>query len=246
MHVKWVDTHTHLDRYEPDERAAILARAGEAGVAIISVGVDVESSRAAVELDGIAGTAIGIHPLHAATAHTSELMELLTGSAGVIAVGECGFDAAGPPFEVQAAAFWAQARCARALDFPLVLHIDGEGAFDALCEHSAAIDGLTVVRHYFTGDATQATWHAERDHYLSFGNPLRRDPALREVAFSYPADLVLIETDSYPLPARRTEPRDVVRVGETLALVRGWTFPEASERLLRNTAAAFPRLAPNA
>ena len=99
-----------------------------------------------------------------------------------------------------------------------------------------------MIRHYFTGGADEAEWHAAQGHYLSFGNPLRRDPSLRDIAFAYPAERLLVETDSYPLPDRRTEPRDVVRVAETLALVRGWTFAEASTRLLENTRRAFPRL----
>ena len=33
------------------------------------------------------------------------------------------------------------------------------------------------------------------------------------------ADLILIETDSYPLPGRMTEPRDVVAVGQAVVLV---------------------------
>ncbi len=241
VNATWVDTHTHLDRYDEAERSAILGRARESGVAMVTVGVDIESSRHALAIEGTAGAVVGAHPLHAAGVDLHALASLLA-QPGVVAIGECGFDAAGPPFEVQAGAFKAQARAARALRLPLVLHVDGEGAFDMLAAHAAELDGVGVIRHYFTGSELEATWHAERGHYLSFGNPLRREPVLREVALGYPAERIVIETDSYPLANRRTEPRDVARVGESLALVRGWTFGEASARLLENTRRALPRL----
>ena len=242
MDLTWVDTHVHIDRYESAERTALLDRAHSAGVSIIAVGVDIESSRAALAVDATAGAVVGVHPLHADGADPEALIELLAHPA-VVGIGECGFDASGPPFEEQSSIFEAHARAARALDLPLVLHINGDGAFEALRARAGGLNGLAVIRHYFTGTAAQAAWHADHRHYLSFGNPLRRDPTLREIALAYPADRLLIETDSYPLPDRRTEPRDVVRVGETLALVRGWTFAETSTRLLENTRTAFPRLA---
>lgn len=241
MDLRWVDTHSHLDRYETAERAAILSRAAEASVAVIAVGVDVDSSAAALECPDVVGVAVGIHPLHATGADLRALLGLASHQR-VIAIGECGFDSAGPPFDLQATVFAAQTRTARALDLPLVLHVDGTGAFEQLTRHANLLAGVTVIRHYFTGDAAQAAWHAERGHYLSFGNPLRRDSGLRDIARTYPAAQLLVETDSYPVAGRRTEPSDVARVAETLALVRGWTFSEASTQLLENTRAAFPRL----
>jgi TatD DNase family protein len=239
--LSWVDTHAHLGRYEPAERTALLERAREAGVAVITVATDLESSRIATTIPGVAGAVVGIHPRSAASADMTSLRELLT-HPSVIAVGECGFDAKGPSFKLQAAVFEEQAALAREHSLTLVLHVDGPGAFDTVAQHARDLEGLTVVRHYFTGTADEAAWHTERGHYLSFGNPLRRDLALRDVAASYPADLLLIETDAYLLPDRLTEPRDVARIAESLALVRNWSIPETSARLIENTRAAFPRL----
>ena len=235
---RWVDTHSHLDRFEPAERAHLLERAAESGVAVVAVGGDSDLSRAALEIAGAAG---GVHPVHAAVADLHALTSLVSDPRAV-AVGECGFDTAGPPARVQAAVFSAQARIARALRLPLILHINGEGAFSTVERHSRDIEELTVVRHYFTGDDAEAAWHAERGHFLSFGNPLRREAALQEIARSYPQQLLLIETDSYPLPGRHTAPHDVVLVAEALALTRGWDAEETSRQLLANTRKAFPRL----
>jgi len=234
----WVDTHVHLDQYGEPERAAIFDRAREAGVEMIAVAVDMPSSRKVLALEGMNGVVVGVHPKNCTSGSGAELRELAANSR-VIAIGECGFDDAGPPGELQAVAFRAQCQLAHELNRTLVLHIDGEDAWATFQEQAIPLDGLRVVRHYFTGDEAQANWHRERGHFLSFGNPLWRESRLRDIARSYPEEGLLIETDSYPLSGRNTEPAHVRKVGETLALVRDWTFAQAREKLAANTCRAF-------
>ena len=235
---RWWDTHVHLDRYVAEERGQLLARAEEAQVAIIAVAAGLESSRSVAELEGVAGRAVGIHPRHPSSGFEAELSKLAA-QPGVCGIGECGFDAEGGDWEVQATAFRQQALLASMLGKCLVLHIEGGGAWEQFAAKAPAVEGLRVVRHYFCGNAAEAAWHAEREHYLSFGKPLRRRGELRDIARTYPEHLLLIETDSYPLPGRSTEPAHVGRIGETIALLRGWTFEEARDRLEQNTARAF-------
>ena len=218
----------------------MLARAADANVAVIGVAVDVGSARALGELRGMRGYAVGVHPRYAEK--LDESLASLADDPGVVAIGECGFDGSAPDLYLQARVFREQCSLARSVGLPLVLHIDGAGAWDALLPNEHALTGLPVIRHYFAGDSTQAAWHRERGHYLSFGNPLRRSEDLRQIARDYPSELQLVETDSYPLPGRNTEPRDVRLIGETLALLHGWTFDEARERLAENTLRAFPRV----
>jgi TatD DNase family protein len=232
----WFDTHVHLDRYDLAERAAVLERARAANVSVIAVGVDLKSSREVSAMGDVCGRVVGIHPRYAAADFEEELREIAL-CPGVLGIGECGFDDSGVDWKTQERAFRTQCGIARDLGLTLVLHIDGEQAWGHLI--AAGLEGLRVIRHYFTGDATQAAWHGEREHYLSFGNPLLREPSLREIARDYPEHLLLIETDSYPLPGRNTEPAHVAKVGETLALLRGWTVEEARKHLAQNTRAAF-------
>jgi TatD DNase family protein len=241
MRQTWVDTHVHLDRYAPAEREGIVARANDAGVAILAVAVDLASSRAVVELGGIVGCAVGVHPLNAAEMDAGVLRRL-AGMPGVAAIGECGFDGAAPEWDTQAGVFREQCAVAREVVLPIILHIDGAGAWERLVENADALEGLRVVRHYFTGDVVQAEWHAERGHFLSFGRPLLREQALQAVCGEYPGGLILVETDSYPLAGRTTEPRDVVTVGEGVGRLRGWTEEEGRDRLFENSQAAFPGL----
>lgn len=237
----WIDTHVHLDRYEPAERGGIVARAKDAGVAIVAVAVDLASSRAVVGLEGIAGCAVGMHPLRAAEWDEAAIAEVAR-LAGVVAIGECGFDGAGPEWEAQERAFRGQCELARGAGLPVILHIDGAGAWERLVEHGEALRGLGVVRHYFTGGAREADWHAARGHFVSFGRPLLREAGLQGVCGEYPAGRILVETDSYPLAGRTTEPRDVVEVGEFVGGLRGWPPDEARERLFTNSLGAFPGL----
>ncbi|MGH2632334.1 MAG: TatD family hydrolase, partial [Tepidiformaceae bacterium] len=148
-------------------------------------------------------------------------------------------DTAGPGWPVQRACFIAQAGLARGLELALILHIDGEGAWAQLLASATALDGVCVVRHYFRGDNAQAQWHAARGHYLSFGRPLLRDTGLQAIAAAYPAELLLIETDTYPVPGRTTEPKDLVPVGELLAQLRGWSVQACADRLWQNSFSAL-------
>lgn len=219
-----------------------MERAAAAEVSVVAVAVDLESSVEVVRMlsshESLVGGVIGVHPRHASMPFDEGLLEMAR-PPGILAIGECGFDGAGPPWEAQAEIFIAQCRIARELDRALVLHVDGDGAFEQLIRHANAMTGLRVVRHYLTGDDTQANWHRERGHFLSFGNPLGRQHELQVIAGKYPPDLLLIETDSYPLPGRTTEPKDVVSLGIAIAGIREWTLEATRERLAENTAKAF-------
>ena len=242
---QWFDSHVHLERYSPVEVAAMRSRAGDVGVAaLLAISTSLESSRRTVALPPEVWRAVGVHPTQAdsLTADVHRELDALAGLPGVVAIGETGSDAAGPSPAEQRRAFAAQCDLARHRGLALILHIDGPGAWDELVASAEALTGLRVVRHYFQGGAAEATWHRDHGHYLSFGRPLLRAPALQRLARDYPADLLLIETDTYPLPGRTTEPRDLVAVGEQLAVLRGWTIAECAAQLWTNsrTALALP------
>lgn len=243
MALRWFDTHVHVERYAPEEAAAMVERAAAAGVErMLAVSTGPASSERTMALGGDVMRAIGVHPARA----DGEALRWLAETRlhfDADAVGECGFDDAGPAWEVQEAVFAAQARLAREGRKPLVLHVDGPRAWERLTAGGVVLDGLTVIRHYFGGGEEQVRWHQERGHYVSFGRPLLRDAGLREIARLIPAERLLIETDSYPLPGRATEPRDLVEVGVALAGVREWTREECAEVLWANGARAM-RAAP--
>ena len=94
-----VDTHAHLmDAAFDSDRDSVLARASSAGVAaLVVVGYDLPSSRAAVELARRvpwARATVGIHPNSAAAASDEDFAAIaqLARAPEVVAIGETGLD----------------------------------------------------------------------------------------------------------------------------------------------------------
>jgi len=94
-----VDTHAHLHFPEfAGDLEAVLERARAAGVrCMVTIGTDVESSRAAVALAGRepdVWAAVGIHPHAAGLADEARLAEIerLAAAPRVVAIGETGLD----------------------------------------------------------------------------------------------------------------------------------------------------------
>jgi len=198
-----IDTHAHLDdaRYDAD-REAVMARAREAGVgAFITIGCDLATSRAAVELaarhPGVYA-AVGVHPhevKHIEDGWYDELRRLARHEK-VVAYGEIGLDYHynhSPP-KLQRERFREQIGLARELHLPVIVH---------------------------TREALALGF------YLSFSGVLtfRNAAPLQAIAQTVPLDRLLVETDCpYLTPAphrgQRNEPAFVKLVAEKIAEVR--------------------------
>lgn len=241
--MRLADSHVHLDHY-PDARiAALLARAAAGGVhALLTVGVDMPSSARAVELARRFGAshgvraAVGLHPAYlgedAASRWPAEL-DALTRLARaapeqVAALGEIGLDTveAAAPLELQVTVFRAQLELAARLRVPSILHVRGASAHTAASTAVAEMgSGAGAVVHYFVGDAEAARRWLALGCHLSVGRPATRlsETALRAALAGpdVPLERLLLETDSYPLPGRATEPADVAAVAAALAELKG-------------------------
>jgi len=126
-----IDSHAHLDFPQfNDDREIVIKRAREAGlVAILNVGTDLASSRAAVALAeqyDFIYAAVGVHPHDAKTVTPDVLAELraLARHPKVVAVGEIGLDYYRDlsPRPVQRRAFADQLALAAELRLPVVIH----------------------------------------------------------------------------------------------------------------------------
>jgi TatD DNase family protein len=241
-----VDSHVHLDQYPPHVLKAMLARARLAGVRrFLSVGVDVASSATAVELAsryrGVLA-AIGIHPKHVQglkLAGTMARLDELACEPKVAAVGEVGLDetVGGSP-NAQESFFGVFLDMATKLDLPVVLHVVGahERAQAMLSQRYPQY----AVVHYFQGDLALAEAYLDLGCYISVGRPVTRSnrPDLREAVRRIPLDRLMLETDTYPLPGRATEPRDVAAICQVVAELRD----DSVENVARATTANFRRL----
>jgi TatD DNase family protein len=244
--MRLIDSHAHLSFPQFDaDREAVIRQAREAGlVAIVEIGADLESSRAAMglaEAHDFIYAAVGIHPHDAKSVNPATLAELreLAHHPKVVAIGEIGLDYYRDlsPRPAQREAFDAQLALAAELGLPVVIH--SRDAFDdtlaALRDHFASLPmggtegglgGRGVVHSYSGGPA-------RLDEVLALGfsvglsGPVTfpRSERLRAVATNVPLARLLVETDCpYLTPqahrGKRNEPAYVRYVVEEIARAR--------------------------
>jgi TatD DNase family protein len=247
-----IDTHCHLadPAYAPD-RAAVLDRAWEAGVArVVVIGESRENAEAAVTMASaeprLLATA-GSHP-HEARAWNSEseawLREILR-NPKVVAVGETGLDFHydHSPRSDQYRAFEAQLALAVEFSKPAVIH--AREADDEVAAVLAAHPEVTAILHSFSSGLGLLRAGLVLRHYVSFSGMVtfknwRLDDAILET----PLDRLLLETDApylAPVPYRgkRNEPAFVRRVAEQVAAVRGLSLEELIAATGRNASRVF-------
>jgi TatD DNase family protein len=236
------------------DREIVIAAAFANGIErLIVPGIDVETSKAAIDLahqhTGKIFAGVGTHP-HDATTLTSEALaeqRTLAQQSGVVAIGEVGLDFYRnlSPREAQREALVAQLALAHELDLPVILH-NRESHKEMISLLRAHATGVRGVFHCFIGDRAMATDALDLGFYLSFAGPLTypRNEELREVAAWAPADRILVETDSpylspQPLRGKRNEPQHVALVAHTLAQARGISDEEVATLTTHNASALF-------
>ena len=211
------DSHCHLDMVGgPVED--VLAAGRAVGVdRVVTIGVDLESSRYAAQVaaahpDVLA--AVALHPNEAgAFAATEEALAEIARLAAlpqVVAVGETGLDHYRTEGEegrrAQEESFRRHIAIAKETGCALVIH-DREAhepVLRVLLEEGAPD---RTVFHCFSGDAAMARVCADRGYVLSFaGNvTFKNADGLRDAARVTPRDLLLVETDApflTPMPHR--------------------------------------------
>jgi TatD DNase family protein len=249
------DSHVHLDRYRPEVVDGMLRRAAAVGAGrLLTVGVDVETSAAAVTLAGRLGgvrAAVGVHPTRVAGLPDPDralrAVARLAGERGVAAIGEVGLELAEDADAETAARqrrfFEGCLELAATLELPLALHVVGKAGHEATLGLLGRLGGppAGAVVHYFVGDAALARRYLEAGCHISVGKPVTRPPgrALREAVARAPLERLLLETDTYPLPGRATEPRDVADVCRAVAELRGLDPAEGAARTTENYVRLF-------
>jgi len=253
-----IDSHVHLDdsRYDVD-RSDIFVRAADAGIeAFVTIGCDLLTSRAAVQLaqthSNVYAT-IGVHPHEAKQIEDTWYPELqqLARHSKVVAYGEIGLDYHydHSPRDVQRQRFREQIREARALQLPIVIHTREaqEDTISILREEQAQEIG--GVFHCFSGDTWLAKDALDLGFYLSFSGVItfKNASMLREIVQTVPLDRLMVETDCpylSPIPFRgkRNEPAYVVHVAQTIADLIGNGKTSAFETVANATVANTKQL----
>lgn len=257
-----IDSHCHLDiteEYSGLDVAGALATAREVGVGgVVQVGVDLESSRRAVQIaaehDSVVA-AVALHPNEAPEVARSgrlaeqieQLAELAT-APGVVAIGETGLDhyrTDESGRDAQEHSFREHIALARDTGKTLVIH-DRDAHADVLRVLQTADLPDRVVFHCFSGDAAMARLACDAGWFVSFAGVVtfRNAEGLREALDATSPGQMLVETDApflTPVPHRGKPnasylmPLTVTGIAERT----GIPLPELCDTLRENTVRAF-------
>ena len=222
------DTHCHLTLPHFDsDRQQVLTRAKEEGVNRILVpGLDLASSRRAVELSQRYPeiyAAVGIHPHNAKDWNHSTKQELreLAQSPKVVAIGEIGLDYYRDlsPREKQRSVFQDQLNLALEIELPVVIH--NRNSIDDLMGcigpwsarlPTSLISGSGVL-HANSADLENTRKILEAGFFIGIAGPITYQKAevLRRVTAELPLERLLLETDApyltpHPKRGKRNEP----------------------------------------
>lgn len=254
--MEWIDTHCHLDEdaFTQDCEEAI-SRAVDAGVvAMVAVGITLESCRRVIELadrfPAVFAT-VGLHPNYVSTAKPQDWEEIvgLAKSPKVVGLGETGLDRYWDhaPIEMQVEYFDRHIELSQNLGLPFVVHCrDAEAdVVGQLRRHSQRMP-LNGVMHSFCGSSETAAACLEMGMSLSVGGMVtfKKNESLRKVAATIPADRLLIETDApylapTPFRGKRNEPAHVRLTAACLAEIRGVTKEEIADVTTANARRVF-------
>lgn len=253
--VSLTDTHCHLDMYAQDTPPdQIIAAARQGGVrTIITVGIDLASSRAAIRLaadhPGVYAT-VGIHPHNVAELNEQDYEEMaqLAAQPKVVAYGEIGLDYARQyaaiPHQLEHCR--RQVRLARDLGLPLIIH-DREAHAEILAVLTEAGQlPAGGVMHCFSGDRAFAEQVLALGFFISIPGVITFAKAtdLQEAVRHIPLDRLLLETDGpflAPVPHRgRTNfPHFLPYTAQKVAELKGLELEEVATATAANACRLF-------
>lgn len=267
--MRFVDTHCHVGfKAYADDADAVITRAIDEGLTMVTVGTQRDTSRAAAALANEYEplyASIGLHPTHS-IAHgfndTQELdfkprqevfdeavyEEILKTSKKIVAIGETGLDYYRLPADTEQAmkqlqwqATSAQFAFANKHDLPVIVHCR-----DAHTDMVSVIKecGGRGVIHCFTGTYEEAKRYIELGWFISFSGIAAFANEVGEVAAKLPLEHIVVETDApylTPPPHRgkRNEPLYVKFVAESIAKRRGMDLEAFAAQTTKNAIQLF-------
>ena len=252
-----IDTHCHLDweAFDPD-RDEVIHRALEAGVRrMVTIGVDVRSSRRAVELAEQVESiyaAVGIHPNDCAGLDAAMLAEirLLARHPKAVAIGEIGLDDYWHTVDhdLQTRAFRAQLELAAELHKPVIVHSRAAApeVLTILEDFTHRVSRVTGTLHSYFDDLVICQRAFAVGFFIGVTGPItfKKSDRERDVVKQLPLDRVLLETDApflTPVPHRgqRNEPAYLRHVAEMIAQVRSISLTDVAQQTTDNAEKLF-------
>lgn len=259
-----IDTHCHLDfgAFESD-RQAVVRRAEQANViAIINPGIDLQTSRQAIQLAQqypLVYAAVGVHPNEASQWQPQTLDELrqLCSRPKVVAIGEIGLDyyRDRTPRAEQIRIFEAQLDLAAELQLPVIIH-NRDASQDVmdiltgwvhhLSSRKAVLADRPGVLHSFSAEPAVAEKAVLLNFKIGITGPITYPNAKRLQALVASLSLrhLLIETDApflspQPQRGKRNEPGFVRFTAEKIAELHRLDLSTVAAETSRNAQCLF-------
>lgn len=229
---KYIDCHAHLNFAAYDEdREEVIARSSEAGVAVVNVGTQKDTSASAVglaEANENMYAIVGLHPIHTDKSYHDEdelgagnkeftsrgevfdfdYYKSLAEHPKVVGIGECGLDyfrLEDDTKEKQVLGFKEQIRLANEVNKPLMLHIRPGKNGNAYKDAVDVLKAEATVKgnsHFFAGTIDEAKLFLDMGYTMSFTGVITFTSDYDELVKYVPLDMMLSETDCpYVSPA---------------------------------------------
>ncbi len=249
MEFNYIDVHSHLNLGQFDtDRAQVIEQMNQQGIATITVGVDFESSKLAIELaekyENLYAC-VGLHPAdNVNEIFNKEEYKKLAEHKKVVAIGETGLDyfrLDGTEDEIkntkqkQKEIFIKHIELAIDVEKPLMIHArPSKGSMDAYNDVLDILEPykqtpkskhLVVNFHFFVGDITVAKRIVYAGYTASFDGPITFTDEYNEVIKYLPLENIMAETDApfaAPVPYRgkRCQPDYVVEIYKKIAEIK--------------------------
>lgn len=258
--MKYFDIHSHLN-LSPllEKRAEVILTLKEKEVGTITVGIDLDSSKEAINISKAGENlfaAVGFHPTETLNQEfVLEDFRQLLNDKKVIAIGECGLDyyrIESDNFSVkekQKEVFIEQIELSIEKNLPLILHIrPKQGTMDAYEDALDILEGYKGKArgdvHFFVGDTTITQRFLKLGFYLSFTGVITFTHDYDEVIKMIPLENILTETDApfvAPVPYRGKVcgPWMVEEVVKKIAEIKGLEVEETRIHILKNAFKLF-------
>ncbi len=253
IYMEYIDIHSHLYFKDFDaDREEVITRMKEAGIATISIGTGLETSKESIALAEQYShlyACVGLHPGHVASIDVPAELAVLAEHEKVVAIGECGFDyfrLEGDALDIkksQRKVFEHQVELARKVGKPLMLHCrPSKGSQDAYHDTLDILESfyktnpeLAGNAHFFAGDMDVLKRFLDIGFTVSFTGVLTFTHDYDELVRYTPLESLHAETDApfvAPVPHRgaRNSPEYVPQVVSAIARIK-----EEEEEIVKNT-----------
>lgn len=245
-----IDTHAHYDdeSFDEDRDDLLTGMKGRGVERIVTVGADIATSKAAIELTKkypFVYGAIGVHPSDVTELDEEKIAWLLEMSREdkIVAIGEIGLDYHydEPLPEIQKKWFIRQLALAREAGLPVIIH-SRDAAEDTLQimlkNHAEELGGVV---HCFSYSLEMAKEYVKMGFYIGLGGvcTFKNAKKVKKVAAGIPLTKIVLETDCpylapEPNRGKRNDSANLIYVAREIAALRGISEEEVIRQTREN------------